>query len=75
MRAGPIGLLPAVPAVLEIAAAQARITQDSPDGTGAALMVHDQARGLGPVEDLPGFLAVHVPAVDWPRPHRGSAGP
>ncbi len=79
MRAGPVGLLPTIPAVLEMAAIQASITHDSPGGTGAAqgaaLMVHHQAYGLGPIEELPGFLAAHVPAVDWQRPHRGHAGP
>ncbi|WP_431270212.1 ADP-ribosylglycohydrolase family protein [Dankookia sp. P2] len=79
MRAGSVGLLPSIPAVLAVAATQARITHDSPGGTGAAqgaaLMVHHQAYGLGPVAELPAFLAAHVPAVDWQRPHRGRAGP
>jgi ADP-ribosyl-[dinitrogen reductase] hydrolase len=79
MRAGPVGLLPSLEAVLEVAALQARITHDSPGGVGAAqgaaLMVFHQLRGLGPVAALPEFLAAHVPAIDWLAPNRGRAGP
>ncbi|MBK1661152.1 ADP-ribosylglycohydrolase family protein [Paracraurococcus ruber] len=79
MRAGPVGLLGSAGAVLAMAAAQARITHDSPGGTGAAqgaaLMVHHRLRGLGPVAELPDYLAAQVPAVDWRRPHRRHAGP
>jgi ADP-ribosylglycohydrolase len=78
MRAGSVGLLPSVEQVLAVAATQARITHDSPGGTGAAqgaaLMVFHQLRGLGPISALPAFLAAHVPDVDWLTPHRGPTG-
>jgi ADP-ribosyl-[dinitrogen reductase] hydrolase len=74
MRAGPIGLLGSVDEVLATAARQARITHDTRGGIGAAqgaaLMVFHQVRGLGPIADLPAFLATHVPGIDWKRPHR-----
>ncbi|MGE4061471.1 MAG: ADP-ribosylglycohydrolase family protein [Sphingomonadales bacterium] len=77
MRAGPIGLLGSVDAVLATAARQARITHDTPGGIGAAqgaaLMVFHQVRGLGPIADLPAFLTTHVPGIDWKRPHRARA--
>lgn len=79
MRAGPIGLLGSVEEVLAVATVQARITHDTPGGTGAAQgaapMVFQQLRGLGPVSELPEFLARHIPSVDWRTPHRGRAGP
>jgi len=79
MRVGPVGLLGSIEEVLAISATQARITHDTPGGTGAAqgaaLMVFHQLRCLGPISDLPEFLAEHVPAVDWRMPHRGRAGP
>ena len=37
-------------------------------------MVHHQARGLGPISALPGYLAARVPSLDWSRPHRGKVG-
>jgi ADP-ribosylglycohydrolase len=52
MRVGPIGLLGSVEEVLRVATLQARLTHDTPEGTGAAqgaaLMVHHQVRGLRP---------------------------
>ncbi len=78
MRAGPMGLLPTLDAVLEVSARQARLTHDTPMGIasaqGAALMVHHQVRGLGPIAKLPAFLAAHVPGVDWLRPNRDRTG-
>jgi ADP-ribosyl-[dinitrogen reductase] hydrolase len=75
MRAGPIGLLTETAAVHALATTQARITHDSPGGTGAAqgaaLMVHYLLRGLGPLAGLPGFLAAQAPDVDWHRPMLG----
>jgi ADP-ribosylglycohydrolase len=79
MRAGPVGLLGSVAAVLTVAAAQARITHDTPGGIGAAqgaaLMVFHQVRRLGPIAALPEFRAAHVPGVDWRAPNRARTGP
>jgi ADP-ribosyl-[dinitrogen reductase] hydrolase len=82
MRAGPVGLLGQVDEVLEVARVQARVTHDTVVGVGAAqaaaLMVHHQLHGLGPLSDLYGFLDRHVPSIDWrqsldPTDKRGDA--
>ncbi|MBH0779084.1 ADP-ribosylglycohydrolase family protein [Nocardia bovistercoris] len=77
MRAGPIGLLPTVDEVLRYTHTQARITHDTPDGIAAAqaaaLAVHYCHRGLGPVRDLPAWVASHL-GPEWARPWRGKVG-
>jgi ADP-ribosylglycohydrolase len=69
MRAGPVGFLRRVDEVLEVAALQARVTHDTPVGIGAAqaaaLMVHHQLYGHGPLSAIPAFLERHVPHIDW----------
>lgn len=78
MRAGPCGVLASVPLVLEVAARQAAITHNTPDGIAAAqaaaLMVHHGFHQRGARSDLPAFLDTHVPGYDWSRPHKGEVG-
>lgn len=78
MRAGPCGLLGGVEVVKSIAARQAAVTHDTPDGIAAAqaaaLMVHYLLYRLGPRRDLPDFLDTHVPGYGWSSTHKGSVG-
>ncbi|MGE0742744.1 MAG: ADP-ribosylglycohydrolase family protein [Hyphomonadaceae bacterium] len=79
MRAGPCGVLGSIDKTMEVAARQAAITHNTPDGIAAAqaaaLMVHYLAFELGSRLDLPQFLNQHVPVQDWSQPHRGEVGP
>lgn len=74
MRAGPIGVFPAIEEVLEKAAIQARITHDTPKGIhaaqAAALMSHYCLYRLGPKGQLGRFLKQHVPGP-WNEQWRG----
>ncbi|MFI1577131.1 ADP-ribosylglycohydrolase family protein [Embleya sp. NPDC020630] len=82
MRAGVIGLLPDRDEVRRTAALQARITHRTLGGmtsaTAAALAVHYCRYGLGPVAELPGWLAANLPASTgpavWTEPWRGKVG-
>jgi ADP-ribosylglycohydrolase len=78
MRAGVCGLLGDVEMVKSIAARQAAVTHDTPDGIAAAqaaaLMVHYLLYRLGPRRDLPHFVDTHVRGYGWSRTHQGSVG-
>ena len=78
MRAGACGLLRDVEVVKSIAARQASVTHDTPDGIAAAqaagLMVHYLLYRLGPRRDLPDFIDTHVRGYGWSRAHKGSVG-
>jgi ADP-ribosylglycohydrolase len=77
MRACPIGVLPDIATVLDVAERQARITHNREGGVRSAhaeaLAIHYFAYRLGPKADLGLFLHAHVPG-DWSRPHRGRVG-
>jgi ADP-ribosyl-[dinitrogen reductase] hydrolase len=74
MRAGPIGLLDSVDAVLEAAEIQAKVTHDTAAGVSsaqaAALMVHHFARCDGSRDELRSFVDDHVEGV-WTQPWKG----
>jgi ADP-ribosylglycohydrolase len=82
MRAGVIGLLPDIAEVRRTAALQARVTHRTLGGmtsaTAAALSVHYCRYALGPVADLPRWLATTLPASTgsaiWRQPWRGKVG-
>ena len=78
MRAGACGLFGDVEMVKPVAARQAAVTHDTPDGIAAAqaaaLMVHYLLYRLGARRDLPHFLDAHVGGYNWSRPHKGSVG-
>lgn len=82
MRAGVLGLLPDLGEVRRTAALQARITHRTLGGmtsaTAAALAVHYCRYGLGPVAELPTWLAATLPASTgpavWATPWRGKVG-
>jgi ADP-ribosylglycohydrolase len=78
MRAGACGLFGGVELVKSIAARQAAVTHNTPDGIAAAqaaaLMVHYLLYRLGQRRDLPDFLETHVRGYGWSRPHKGSVG-
>jgi ADP-ribosylglycohydrolase len=78
MRAGACGLLGDVEMVKSVAARQAAVTHDTPDGIAAAqaaaLMVYYLLYRLGPRRDLPHFLDAHVRGYGWSRTHQGSVG-
>ncbi len=69
MRVSPIGLLPDIKQVLNLAERQAAITHDTPSGRTSAqaiaAMVHYLAYGLGPRGDLGRFIEAHVPGHPW----------
>jgi len=75
MRVSPIGLLPDIQQVVELAQFQASLTHDTPEGrmsaTAIALMVHYLAHGLGPRRDLGGFIEVRIPGHPWSEPWTG----
>lgn len=79
MRALPVGLLPDVQQVLEVASEQARITHDTPGGVqsaqAVALTAHYFVYGLGQRSGLNAFLASHIGGqwTGW-RGKVGSAG-
>lgn len=68
MRAGPLGVLPDVRAVLDHAEIQAKVTHDTEAGIraaqSAALMSHYFLYRLGPKSGLGTWIASHV-AGDW----------
>jgi ADP-ribosylglycohydrolase len=78
MRAGPLGVLPTVGAVVERCRVQAALTHDTPDGinaaTAAALMTHYMLYRLGPKKDLGSFLESQVPG-QWSAAWHGKVGP
>jgi ADP-ribosyl-[dinitrogen reductase] hydrolase len=78
MRAGACGLIGSVDVVKSVAARQAAVTHDTPDGIAAAqaaaLMVHYLLYRLGPRRDLPDFLDTHVRGYGWSRMREGSVG-
>lgn len=82
MRAGPVGLLPTVSDVLHHAAAQARVTHDTPAGIeaaqAAALAVHYCHFELGPMSLVGRWvdreLLAQGGAGGWSRPWRGKVG-
>jgi ADP-ribosyl-[dinitrogen reductase] hydrolase len=69
MRAPVIGLFSSLDDVKTKSAVQARLTHDTRGGVdsaiAAALMSHFFAYSLGAKEELPDFLAKHVPGYDW----------
>lgn len=73
MRAGPIGFLPDIRAVIDYAAVQAKLTHDTPIGIGsavaAALMAHYFLYDYGKKSDLGRFIEAHVPG-NWAEPWR-----
>ncbi|WP_019930480.1 ADP-ribosylglycohydrolase family protein [Nocardia sp. BMG111209] len=77
MRAGPIGLLADVDDVLNHARVQASITHDTPLGIeaaqAAALAVHYCHHRLGPVAELPAWVAGRL-GPEWARPWQGKVG-
>ena len=77
MRAGPIGLLPAVAEVRRHAALQARVTHDTPAGVAAAeaaaLAVHYCHFELGPLADIGRWVDDEL-GGGWSRPWRGKVG-
>jgi ADP-ribosylglycohydrolase len=79
MRAGPCGLLGSIKKTMEVAARQAAVTHNTPDGIAAAqaaaLMVHYLGFRLGHRADLPQFLNQQLPQQDWSQPHKGEVGP
>ncbi|RZS43242.1 ADP-ribosylglycohydrolase [Herbihabitans rhizosphaerae] len=78
MRAGPIGLLPTVSAVLEHACVQARITHDTPGGVesarAAALAVHYCHFDLGPVGEIGHWIDDQLHTTAWAEPWHGKVG-
>ncbi|HEY0640070.1 MAG TPA: ADP-ribosylglycohydrolase family protein [Pseudonocardiaceae bacterium] len=78
MRAGPIGLLPTVDAVLRHVDVQARVTHDTPDGVAAAraaaLAVHHAHHGIGPAADTGRWIADTLGDARWARPWHGPVG-
>lgn len=78
MRAGTCGLLGTPDLVKSVAARQAAITHDTPDGVvaaqAAALMVHFLLYRVGTLRNLPEFLDAHVPGYGWSRPRAGPVG-
>jgi ADP-ribosylglycohydrolase len=78
MRAAPIGLLPAIPDVLDRTRIQAMVTHNTPDGIAAAqaaaLLAHYCAYRLGPKAHAGRFIASHVPGK-WAEPWKGKVGP
>ncbi|MBN9415746.1 ADP-ribosylglycohydrolase [bacterium SCN 62-11] len=79
MRTLPVGFLETPEAVLEVAAEQARLTHDTPDGIrsaqAAALSAHYLLRRLGPKAELEQYLEKRIggPWCNW-RGSVGSAG-
>lgn len=77
MRAAPLGVLPNVPAVLDYAEIQAKITHDTPDGIraaqAAALMSHYFLYGLGPKSGLGAWIASKVEGA-WADEWAGKVG-
>lgn len=65
MRAGPLGLYPTIPEVIERTTLQAEITHNTSGGrrsaVAAALMTHYFVYQLGPKAQLNEFLQEHVP--------------
>ncbi|MFL6124475.1 ADP-ribosylglycohydrolase family protein [Actinophytocola sp.] len=78
MRVAPVGLLPSVADVRHHAAAQARVTHDTPAGVAsaeaAALAVHYCHHGLGPLNGVAKWISDQLGA-DWTRPWQGKVGP
>lgn len=78
MRAGPIGLLPNIRRVEDIAMFQASLTHATRVGMGAAaaaaLMVHYFHYGLGAKKDLPEWLDAQVPGFHWDQPYQEVVG-
>jgi ADP-ribosyl-[dinitrogen reductase] hydrolase len=67
MRAFPVGLLPDIEQVRDLAMFQASLTHATHDGmyaaAAAALMFHHRYHRLGPKADLPAFLTKWLPGV------------
>jgi len=77
MRVSPIGLLPDLRQVLELAESQAALTHDTSGGRmsarAIAAMVHYLAYELGPRGDLGRFVEAHVPGHPWSETWTGRA--
>jgi ADP-ribosyl-[dinitrogen reductase] hydrolase len=77
MRAAPIGVVPSLGRVIQMARIQAAVTHDTTDGinaaVAAALMAHYFVYDLGPREELGFFLEQHV-AGPWSAPWIGPVG-
>ncbi len=69
MRAPVIGLIPDLQKIVSMSEIQAKVTHDTKGGVDSAiatsLMSHYFAYNLGPKDELPSFLAKHVPGYDW----------
>lgn len=74
MRVAPIGLLHSVNDIMEIAALQATVTHDSPEGIESAqaiaLSTHYLAHSLGPKATMASYVASHLGSV-WMEPWTG----
>ncbi|TDV55307.1 ADP-ribosylglycohydrolase family protein [Actinophytocola oryzae] len=77
MRVAPVGLLSTVAEVRRLAALQARVTHDTPDGVAsaeaAALAVHYCHHGLGPLPGVTRWISDQL-GTDWTRPWQGKVG-
>ena len=77
MRACPIGVLPDIASVLQVAERQARITHNTDGGVRsaqtAALATHYFLYRLGSKASLPRFLDAHIHG-SWSHPHTGKVG-
>lgn len=75
MRVSPIGLLPDIDHVLELAALQATITHDTPEGRASACavaaMVHYLAHDVGPRREVSRFIEARVAGYAWSEPWSG----
>jgi ADP-ribosyl-[dinitrogen reductase] hydrolase len=69
MRAAPVGVFSTAAEVIEKSTLQARLTHDTAEGTNAAvavsLMAHFFLYRLGARQELPAFLATHLPGLPW----------
>jgi len=77
MRVSPIGLLPDLKQVLDLAERQAALTHNTPGGRmsaqAIAALVHYLAYNLGPRRDLGRFVETHVPGHPWSETWTGRA--
>ncbi|WP_443747900.1 ADP-ribosylglycohydrolase family protein [Asticcacaulis solisilvae] len=77
MRVSPIGLLPDIAQVLDLAGRQAALTHDTPGGrtsaAAVAAMVHYLAHDVAPRRALGRFIESHVPGHAWSAPWTGRA--
>lgn len=77
MRAYPLGVLPGINDILQKTEIHARITHNTPEGVNSAqaiaLMAHYTLYDLGPLSQLPDFLAAHL-GIKWSNQWTGEVG-